>query len=125
MSRAEAGQCSRWAVMPVADQLRTVTIICELDRRAHEITEDDIAAGRRSGNRRYQAGEQSLLVQGEVASRTNRSGIDGRRIHPNLLTDTRDGIRQNLRNGHVHQLAELRLVISGDINRLIHYSSSI
>ena len=36
-------------------RLRTITIICEVDRWAHEITEDDIAAGRRSGNRRYQA----------------------------------------------------------------------
>jgi hypothetical protein len=41
--------------MIVADQLRTITIICEVDRWAHEITEEDVAAGRRSGNRRYQA----------------------------------------------------------------------
>ncbi|MBV9011962.1 MAG: hypothetical protein JO272_07920 [Pseudonocardiales bacterium] len=39
-----------WAAQP-----RTITIICEVDRRAHEIIEEDVAAGRRSGNRQYWA----------------------------------------------------------------------
>lgn len=39
----------------MADRLRTITIICEVDRRAHEITEEDVIASHRSGNRRYQA----------------------------------------------------------------------
>lgn len=42
-------------VVFVADRLSTVTITCWVDGRAHEVTEENVAAGRRLGNRQYRA----------------------------------------------------------------------
>lgn len=39
-----------WAAQP-----RTISIICGMDGRAHEVTEQDVAAGRQTGNRQYRA----------------------------------------------------------------------
>jgi hypothetical protein len=45
--------CRRWVVVAVADRLSTVTITCCVDGLAHEVTEEDVAAGRRCDDRRY------------------------------------------------------------------------
>ncbi|MBV9164165.1 MAG: hypothetical protein JO281_22045 [Pseudonocardiales bacterium] len=42
-------------VVFVADRLSTVTITCWVDGLAHEVTEENVAADRRCGNRRYRA----------------------------------------------------------------------
>jgi hypothetical protein len=39
----------------VADRLVTVSITCWVDGLAHEVTEEDVAAGRRCGHRQYRA----------------------------------------------------------------------
>lgn len=41
--------------MFVADRLSTVSITCSVSGLAHEVTEENVAAGRRLGNRQYQA----------------------------------------------------------------------
>jgi hypothetical protein len=43
----------RWGVVLVAERLFTIPITCYFDRRAHEVTDENIAAGRRAGH--YQA----------------------------------------------------------------------
>src|ERR1022692_613629 len=73
-----------------------------------------------SGDRGYQARQQALLVQGKVASRADRPGVDDRRGNFDLLTNAGDRIGQNLRHGHIHELAKLGLVVGGDINALVH-----
>jgi hypothetical protein len=64
-----AALACRWVVVIVADRLRTVSIICGMDGRAHEVTEQDVAAGRRLGNRQYRAacGYQFMLPAPLVA----------------------------------------------------------
>ena len=42
-----------WGVVLVAERLFTIPITCYFDRRAHEVTDKNIAAGRRTGH--YQA----------------------------------------------------------------------
>ncbi|MBV9163350.1 MAG: hypothetical protein JO281_17745 [Pseudonocardiales bacterium] len=39
----------------MADRLSTVTVTCGVDRLAHEVTEEEVAAGRRCSNRQYRA----------------------------------------------------------------------
>src|SRR5664280_1438552 len=73
-----------------------------------------------SGDRGHQARQQALLVQGKVASRADRPGVDDRRLNFDFLTNAGDRIGQNLRHGHIHELAKLGLVVGGDINALVH-----
>ena len=42
-------------VVFVADRLSTVTVTCGVGGLAHEVTEENVAAGRRLGNRQYRA----------------------------------------------------------------------
>jgi hypothetical protein len=55
-TKTPAGRRSSWPlVVFVADQLITVSITCWVDGLVHEVTEEDVAAGRRCGHRQYRA----------------------------------------------------------------------
>ena len=65
----------------------------------------------------HQAGEQSLLVEGEIAGRADAAHVQRGGLGADLAAGALDGGVENLGHGHAHQLAELRLVKGGDVDR--------
>ena len=65
----------------------------------------------------HQSGQQSLLVEGEIAGGADAAHVQCRGLGADLAARALDGGVDDLGHGHAHQLAELRLVKGGDVNR--------
>src|ERR1019366_8538800 len=82
-------------------------IFARLDRLAGE-----------SRNLGHEACEQSLLVEGYIASGAHGAYIDGGGFHFDFRTGLCNGALKNLGHSHAHELPEFRLMIGGDVNAL-------
>ncbi|MGH3869887.1 MAG: hypothetical protein ACRDQ4_28060, partial [Pseudonocardiaceae bacterium] len=60
-----------WGVVLVAERLFTIPITCYFDRRAHEVTDENIVAGRRAGH--YEALCGYRVVAAAMAAPVGRS----------------------------------------------------
>ena len=66
----------------------------------------------------HQAGEQTLLVKGNIAGGTDRANIQRGGLDADLAASAVDRVLDDLWHRHGHELSEFRLMVGGDVNTL-------